>query len=129
MRYLLVVATLSALLPSHTILVESPLEVRTDPIEEVLMTVPMPLIRVAFCESSFRHFNSSGEVLTNENRNGSADYGLYQINSIHLPEAEKLGIDIKSLEGNVEFALHLYNKRGLKDWSASRHCWSKLTRK
>jgi hypothetical protein len=46
--------------------------------------------------------------------------------SIHEEDAEKLGLDINTLEGNVRFAQHLYNKFGTKPWEAdasSKNCW------
>ncbi|VVE18895.1 MULTISPECIES: lytic transglycosylase domain-containing protein [Pandoraea] len=47
---------------------------------------PLILRAIAIVESGNR------ANLTNTNRNGSIDYGLMQINSIHLPELARYGI-------------------------------------
>jgi len=47
-----------------------------------------------------------------------------QINEkYHLDEAKKLGIDIYTVEGNMEFARILYDKFGTEPWNASSACW------
>jgi len=80
------------------------------------------LARVAYCESTFRHFDEDGEVL--RGLVDSRDVGVMQINEhYHLDTATKLGYDIHSLEGNMGYARHLYEKQGLQPWSASRSCW------
>ena len=49
-----------------------------------------------------------------------------QINTYyHADTAERLGIDIHSLEGNMAYAKNLYEREGLQPWSASSKCWSK----
>lgn len=54
------------------------------------------------------------------------DVGKYQINeTYHLAEAQKMGMNIYTLEGNTDFALYLYNKNGTKDWNWSKSCWNK----
>ena len=81
------------------------------------------MIEVARCESGFRHFNSDGSVLRGY-VNG-ADIGVMQINEMyHGARARELGIDIYKREGNLEYAMYLYRKEGLRPWSASKFCWS-----
>lgn len=58
------------------------------------------------------------------NLNNSIDVGSAQINSIHFPEAKLLGIDLLTREGNLAYMTILIKKHGLRDWSASKHCWS-----
>ena len=83
------------------------------------------MVEVARCESGMRQFKG-GEVIKNTaNRNGTVDYGVFQINSIHLPTAQKLGIDIMTLEGNIEMAKVILKSQGLNAWNPSRHCWGK----
>lgn len=58
------------------------------------------------------------------NLNGTWDIGVAQINITWGKTAEKMGIDILTREGNLEFMTYLIQKNGLSDWSASKHCWS-----
>jgi hypothetical protein len=84
-----------------------------------------PMIHVAYCESTHRQFNKDGTVLKGIVNN--KDIGIFQINEYyHLETAQKLGIDIYTLEGNVEYAKFLYDTQGLKPWVWSKPCWSKL---
>jgi hypothetical protein len=70
------------------------------------------LERIVWCESRYNQ-----EAVNRTNKNGSTDWGLLQINSIHLPEAEKLGLDIiNSAEDNTTFAIILLKRYGTKPW-------------
>lgn len=81
------------------------------------------MIYVAECESTFRHFEVSGEVL--RGRAVSSDVGVMQVNEYyHLDRSRSLGYDIHTLEGNLGYARFLYEEQGLQPWSASRPCWS-----
>ena len=81
------------------------------------------LVDVARCESTFRQYDSKGNVIRGlVNR---ADVGVMQINEIyHGPEAEREGYDIYTVQGNVAFAKHLYEKFGTSPWDSSKPCWS-----
>lgn len=80
--------------------------------------------RVAFCESTHTQFISEGVV--HRGVVNSKDVGIFQINEkYHLKDSKKMGIDIYSIEGNMEYAKHLYEEQGLQPWSASRPCWGK----
>ncbi len=81
-----------------------------------------PMLAIAQCESKMRQFLPSGEVLVSPTH----DYGLFQINHIHIEEAKKLGIDIMTFEGNIDFAEYLYNQSNVKSWYMSQHCWSTI---
>jgi hypothetical protein len=49
-----------------------------------------------------------------------------QINEkYHLEESVKLGMNIHTLEGNLEYAKHLYETEGTKPWKYSSACWNK----
>ncbi len=81
-----------------------------------------PLLKVAKCESGFRQFNKDGSVL--RGRQNSLDVGAFQINeNYHLKASKSLGYDIHTLEGNIDYAEHLYKTQGLKPWNWSKHCW------
>lgn len=81
-----------------------------------------PLYEVARCESAYRQFNQDGSVL--RGRQNPQDVGVLQINEkYHLAESIRLGYDIYTLEGNLDYGLYLYNNQGLTPWNWSRHCW------
>jgi hypothetical protein len=84
------------------------------------------LVKVAQCESNFRHVDKNGEVLRGiANR---YDVGIMQINErFHLDKANRLGIDIYSLNGNLEYAKYLYEKEGVIPWRASSKCWTRIS--
>ena len=86
------------------------------------------LIEVAKCESTFRHLGKDGNVI--RGIANSKDVGVMQINEIyHEKRAEKLGIDIHTLEGNMAYAKWLYKREGLQPWNSSSKCWSKAVSK
>ena len=79
---------------------------------------------VSSCESHFRQFDTDGTVYRGEINN--KDVGVMQINEhYHLDEAQALGFDLYTLQGNLEFARYLYNREGTAPWSSSEYCWSK----
>lgn len=80
------------------------------------------LIEVARCESTFNHWDEYGNVLMN--KQGSSATGVMQLMaSYHAPEAKKLGLDIRDFYGNLAYAKHLYQRKGLQPWTASKKCW------
>ncbi len=82
------------------------------------------LVDIARCESEFRQYNKDGTVL--RGRAVRDDVGVMQINEhYHAAMAKKLGIDIYSIDGNIEYAKHIYQESGTAPWSASKPCWSK----
>lgn len=81
------------------------------------------LIKVGWCESRLRHFESSGRVL--RGKVNSSDVGIMQINErFHGETAMEMGLNIYSVEGNLKYAEHLYKTQGLRPWNASKTCWS-----
>jgi hypothetical protein len=80
------------------------------------------MVRIAYCESSWRHHAEDGKVLVGEK---TPDVGVFQIN---LPangeKLRKLGLDPHSFEDNVRYAQYLLETRGLRDWKSSMDCWA-----
>ena len=81
------------------------------------------LIKIAECESRFRHYGKDGLVL--RGTINSDDLGVMQINKrFHLQDSKKLGHDITTLEGNLAYAKEIYLKSGTKPWTHSSTCWN-----
>jgi hypothetical protein len=81
------------------------------------------MIQIARCESTFRHTLSDGTVL--HGQRDPADIGVMQINQrYHGENARELGLDLRDLHDNMEYARDLYLKQGTKPWTASAACWS-----
>lgn len=98
--------------------VQTPAEIT----KEYFADIPI-MIDVAWCESTLRHTDSNGNILRGVVNKG--DVGVMQINEYyHLEDSQELGIDIYSIEGNLEYARHLYEKQGLKPWNSSKKCWN-----
>lgn len=82
------------------------------------------LIAVAKCESQFRQHNKREQTLRGEVN--EFDLGVMQINEMyHEKRADKLGLDLHTIEGNTAYARYLFEKEGLKPWSSSSRCWKK----
>ena len=83
------------------------------------------LADIAWCESRMRHLGADGRIL--RGTVDSDDVGVMQINTrYHVDVAQKLDIDLYSLQGNLEYAQYLYEKQGTKRWLASSPCWGRL---
>lgn len=77
---------------------------------------------IAYCESNHRQFTSSGEVL--RGKENPSDVGVYQINEqYHLEHSRKLGYDIYTTEGNIDYAMWLLKNEGGRHWYWSAKCW------
>lgn len=80
------------------------------------------LYQVAKCESHLRQFKADGTLL--RGIVVSTDVGILQINEgYHAEEAKKLGYDLYTLQGNIDFGIWLYEKEGLTPWHSSEYCW------
>lgn len=80
------------------------------------------MAEVAKCESRFRQFGENGDVI--RGKVNSSDVGVMQINEYyHLKTADRLGINLYTLEGNVDYAEYLFEKEGTTPWLASSKCW------
>lgn len=82
------------------------------------------MIDIARCESKFAQFNTNGSVL--HGGLGGTMIGVFQISeSVHADFAKNRGMDIYTLDGNLAYALYLYNKEGTQPWISSFPCWGK----
>lgn len=91
------------------------------------------MIDIIACESEFKHYEDDGSVL--KNREGSSAIGVAQIltskhpdpravekyNRLHNTELTVDDFDITTLDGNLGYALLLYEIRGIKDWECRKH--------
>ncbi len=83
------------------------------------------MAHIAWCESRYRHLNPDGSIFRGEKV--KEDIGVMQINTYyHQETADKLEIDLYSLEGNLEYARYLYEKQGTQPWSSSKKCWGQV---
>ena len=82
------------------------------------------LIKVAECESHFKQYDKDGSV--HRGVVNDQDVGIMQINEFYQGKtAQKLGIDIYSIQGNLTYAKYLYGREGVQPWSSSSPCWNK----
>ena len=82
------------------------------------------MAEIVSCESHFRQFNADGTVLRGIANN--QDVGIAQVNEYyHAKRAKKLGMDIYTVEGNMEYAKLLYDEEGTDPWISSAPCWKK----
>lgn len=94
-------------------------------IADYFADIPL-MTHIAACESQNRQYDKAGNVLRGEANH--SDIGVMQINeAYHRAEAEALGFDIDTIQGNVAFARSLYEKKGAKPWISSSPCWAKFT--
>ena len=78
------------------------------------------MVVIANCESGFRQYDSTGNLL----RNGAV-IGIFQFDqNAHQATAASLGFDITTVTGNIGYAQYLYGKEGTDPWMASYPCWS-----
>lgn len=85
---------------------------------------------VCACESSYsgkpsgtpRQYDPDGTV--RKGRMNANDIGMCQVNRrYHISKAKALGYDIYTREGNIRYANHLYERKGLSPWKWSKPCW------
>jgi hypothetical protein len=102
---------------------EIPNQVATEKqVRELFKDAPA-MIEIARCESKFRQYTDSGNVLRS---NGMI--GVFQFyESIHAPGAKAMGFDIATLSGNLGYAKHVYQTEGLTPWNGSKYCWETPT--
>lgn len=80
------------------------------------------MIEIARCESNFRQFTDAGNVLRGGDSGGMV--GVFQFfESIHANPAKALGFDIATLEGNLDYATHVYTQQGTVPWNPAKYCW------
>ncbi len=94
-----------------------------DIVKDYFRDIPV-LVDVAYCESGIVQFNADGTVL--RGFVNPQDVGVMQINEkYHLETSLKMGINIHTLDGNLEYARFLYETQGTRPWEYSSHCWNK----
>lgn len=77
------------------------------------------MVEIARCESTLRQLKADGTLLVSPTN----DVGVMQINrAAHAATAARLGIDLNTTEGNLEYARLLYGWNGYGDWYMSKHC-------
>ena len=82
------------------------------------------MIEIARCESRFKQFDSDGSI--HRGVVNRSDLGVMQVNEYyHGKVADKLGLDLYTIQGNVAYAKYLYDKEGVQPWMSSSPCWSK----
>jgi hypothetical protein len=124
------IATTSASLPTSNAIVQE--EIKAP--ERLSMAITMEayvrdyyhdtpiLAEIARCESTFRHFGTNGKAL--RGKVNSDDIGVMQINDLyHYDRALKMGINIYTVDGNLQYAKYLYDKQGTAPWISSSKCW------
>jgi len=80
------------------------------------------MIAIAQCESHFRQFDKSGSI--HRGKINRSDLGVMQVNEYyHGEKAKTLGLDLYTIEGNVQYARYLYEKEGTTPWLSSGKCW------
>lgn len=90
-------------------------------VKEYFKNTPL-LAHISYCESRFTQFDKNGEIF--RGRQNPDDVGVMQINTkYHLKESKKLGMDIYTLKGNLEYGKYLYEHQGSAPWNASSPCW------
>lgn len=82
------------------------------------------LKNICQAESNCQQF-IDGELL--RGRVNSRDAGMFQINEkYHLKTAYELGLDIHTTQGNIDYAIYLYQSNGTRDWKASKRVWQAI---
>lgn len=92
-------------------------------VREYFADIPL-MAEVSKCESRFRQFENDGSVF--RGRINDQDVGAMQINEYyHKARAEKLGYNLHTLKGNMQYARLLYTEQGAQPWVSSSPCWKK----
>lgn len=92
-------------------------------IHKIFWDAPI-MVKVAHCEGIK---NGKLDNQAYNPTNGSGDTGIFQISEkYHGKEYRRLGFtNMGDFQQNLAYARILYERNGLSDWEASRHCWSK----
>jgi hypothetical protein len=89
-------------------------------------TLPPVMQRIAQCESAGQQFARDGKVLRGKRH--PQDTGLFQINAaVWAKQAEALGYDIHTRDGNESMARYLFANYGSVPWQSSAKCWSRAS--
>lgn len=80
------------------------------------------MVHIARCESKFRQYADSGNPLYGGYQGKMV--GVFQVyEDIHGDFARGKGMDITTLDGNMQYAKYLYEREGTKPWISSFPCW------
>lgn len=91
-------------------------------VREYFADIPV-MIEIARCESKFRQFTDSGNVL--RGGAGGQMIGVFQFfDRYHVSTANDLGYDIETLAGNLAYAKHVFSREGTTPWNSARECWN-----
>lgn len=85
-------------------------------IRETFHEDPHTAVAIATCESGLHVGAYNGN-----NKNGSTDGGLWQINSVHDKELARLGLDKFNPVDATKYARILYERNGWNDWVCYTH--------
>ena len=135
-----VVGTALFITRSYLAFANAPVEVEVDPnlgiksyvVEFFTDNDAKEMLPIIACESEFKHFNTDGSVL--RNREGSSAVGVAQILTSKHPDPKALqkynrlhnttltpdDFDVRTLQGNLGYALLLYEIRGTRDWECAK---------
>ncbi|MCF7865066.1 MAG: hypothetical protein K9M11_00985 [Candidatus Pacebacteria bacterium] len=92
-------------------------------VREYFADIPL-MAEVSKCESRFRQFENDGSVF--RGKINDRDVGAMQINEFyHAERAKKLGYNLHTLKGNMDYARLLYKEQGAQPWVSSSPCWKK----
>jgi hypothetical protein len=82
-------------------------------VKELFSDAP-DMVVIAKCESTFRQFFADGRPLYDYT---GVYVGTFQVNEkMHHDAALALGYDLETLEGNINYARHLYDTSGTRPW-------------
>lgn len=56
------------------------------------------------------------------NNNGSIDYGIAQINSVHLEMCNTSGKELLEVDNNLACGLKVFKRQGLQAWASLKKC-------
>lgn len=114
-------AVVAALIVPPTVFAADPNQGLETRVREYFADAPV-MIEIARCESEMRQFAANGSALYG----GASDkmIGLFQVHTgVHTTMAQKLGFDLKTVDGNLAYARYLYESEGTVPWNSSYTCW------
>jgi len=90
--------------------------------EKIVRELGEEFLAIGYCESTLRQFRADGTVLVSK----TSDKGVLQINQIHWDDADAMGIDLDTIDGNIAYAKFLKQRSGTDPWYMSEHCWKPI---
>ena len=77
--------------------------------------------KIAKCESGGTHYRQDGRLVKNVNKNGTMEFGNFQINQLAKPKVASIVYNINLPEENDVFAYRLYDTSGTGDCHSSKN--------